>query len=77
MGSQIKVYDRLAIVEGVDELYGTDVKATDLRGGAALICAGLFAKGKTKISELQHIDRGYEEIEINLRKLGADIVRRS
>lgn len=77
LGAQIKVYDRLAIVEGVDELYGTDVKATDLRGGAALICAGLFAKGKTKISELQHIDRGYEEIEINLRKLGADIVRRS
>lgn len=75
MGAQINVYDRLAVVEGVDNLYGADVKATDLRGGAALVCAGLFAEGKTVISELHHIDRGYEKIEQNLSLIGADIKR--
>ncbi len=77
LGAEIKIYDRLAIIEGVEELFGTEVKATDLRGGAALICAGLFAQGKTTISELHHIDRGYENIEINLANIGADIKRSS
>jgi len=77
LGAEIKIYDRLAIVEGVEELFGTEVKATDLRGGAALICAGLFAQGTTTISELHHIDRGYENIELNLTNIGADIKRSS
>lgn len=75
LGAQIKVYDRLAIVEGVETLYGAEVKATDLRGGAALVCAGLAAEGKTVISELHHIDRGYENIEKCLSLIGADIKR--
>ncbi len=77
LGAEIKVYDRLAIVEGVEKLYGAEVKATDLRGGAALICAGLFAQGTTTITELKHIDRGYENIEYNLGLIGADIKRSS
>lgn len=75
MGANIKIYDRLAIIEGVEALYGACVKATDLRGGAALVCAGLCANGKTVISELEHIDRGYENLEYNLSLLGADIKR--
>lgn len=77
LGAEIKVYDRIAVVEGVKTLYGADVKATDLRGGAALICAGLSAEGKTVITELQHIDRGYEKIEQTLNLIGADIIRRN
>lgn len=77
MGANIKIYDRLAIVEGVEALYGTCVKATDLRGGAALVCAGLAANGKTTITHLDHIDRGYENLEYNLSLLGADIKRES
>ena len=73
LGAQIKVYDRLAIVEGADNLYGAEVKATDLRGGAALICAGLVAEGTTVITELMHIDRGYQDIEKNLSIIGAEI----
>ena len=75
MGANIKIYDRIAVVEGVKELYGADVEATDLRGGAALVCASLAANGITKITQLQHIDRGYENIEYNLSVLGADIKR--
>lgn len=75
MGANIKIYDRIAVVEGVKELYGADVEATDLRGGAALVCASLAANGITKITQLQHIDRGYENIEYNLSMLGADIKR--
>lgn len=75
MGADIKIYDRIAIIEGVDNLFGTQVKATDLRGGAALVCAGLFAEGKTTITEISHIDRGYENIEQNLSLIGADIKR--
>lgn len=75
MGANIKIYDRIAVVEGVKELYGADVEATDLRGGAALVCASLAANGITKITQLQHIDRGYENIEYNLNVLGADIKR--
>lgn len=75
MGADIKVYDRIAIIEGVEELYGTSVSATDLRGGAALVCAGLAAKGKTIVTRLDYIDRGYEKLEYNLSLLGADIKR--
>ena len=75
MGAQIRVEDRVAVIEGVEELQGTLVEASDLRAGAALILAGLIAKGTTTITRLQHIDRGYEQIEAKLAALGADIQR--
>lgn len=75
MGAKIKVIGRTAFIEGVEELSGCMVKATDLRSGAALILAGLAAKGQTIITDIFHIDRGYVNIEEKLRKLGADIYR--
>lgn len=75
LGANIKVEGRVAIVEGVDRLSGAAVEATDLRGGAALVIAGLAAQGRTQITGLHHLDRGYEKIESNLARLGADIVR--
>ncbi len=75
MGADIRVEDRVAVVKGVPELSGTRVRATDLRGGAALILAGLAARGETEISQVHHIDRGYENLEDKLRSLGADICR--
>lgn len=75
LGANIKVEGRVAIVEGVESLSGAPVEATDLRGGAALVVAGLAAQGVTEISGLHHLDRGYEKIESNLALLGADIVR--
>lgn len=74
-GAKISVEGRMAVVEGVKSLNGAKVKATDLRGGSAMILAGLCAKGKTEITEIHHIDRGYEEPEKVLRSLGADIKR--
>lgn len=75
MGADIKVEGKVAIIEGVHKLYGTQVQATDLRGGAALVLAALCAEGNTIISEIKHIDRGYEMIENNLNKIGAKIKR--
>jgi UDP-N-acetylglucosamine 1-carboxyvinyltransferase len=75
MGASIKIEGRSAIVEGVPNLTGCPVKATDLRAGAALVLAGLVAEGKTEISCIHHIDRGYEDIVGKLSSLGADIVR--
>ena len=75
MGADIKVEGKVAVVEGVSKLYGAQVQATDLRGGAALVLAGLAAEGTTIISEIKHIDRGYEMIENNLNKIGAKIKR--
>ena len=75
MGANIKIDGRTAVIEGVDELTGCEVKATDLRAGAALILAGLIAKGRTEISDLYHIDRGYTNIEEKFSKLGAKIYR--
>ena len=72
MGANIKIDGRIAIVEGVNNLTGCHVKATDLRAGAAMILAGLVANGETEISEIYHIDRGYTNIEDKFRKLGAD-----
>lgn len=74
-GAKIHSEGRMAVVEGVKILNGANVKATDLRGGAAMILAGLSAKGITEISEIHHIDRGYEEPEKVLELLGADIKR--
>ncbi len=75
MGAQVRVADRMAIIEGVPQLYGAPVTCTDLRAGAALIVAGLMAKGVTEIYEPEYIDRGYEHIEQKLRALGAEIRR--
>lgn len=75
MGAEIKVEGRTAIIDGVDSLNGAKVVATDLRAGAAMVIAGLVAKGETEISEIEHIDRGYPHIEDKFRALGADIRR--
>ncbi len=75
MGADIKVAGKVAVVNGVNSLYGAPVVATDLRGGASLVAAGLAANGITEITDIRHIDRGYEKIEENLRLLGANIKR--
>jgi len=75
MGAKIRLEGRIALVEGVDSLYGTRVECPDLRGGGALVVAGLAAKGITELCNISHIDRGYEKIEECLRGVGADIVR--
>jgi len=77
MGAKIVTRDRMAIVKGVNRLYGAEVSAHDLRGGAALILAGLAARGNTIVNNINYIDRGYDHIEDNLRLLGADISRKS
>lgn len=76
MGAQIKTEGRMAVVEGVSALHGAKVCCTDLRGGAALLVAGLAAHGTTEIGRLCHLDRGYVTPERELTALGADIVRR-
>lgn len=75
MGANIKVIDRVAVVEGVNKLYSAYVDAPDLRGGAALVVAALAAEGVSKIGGIEHIDRGYEKIEEVLSNLGARIKR--
>ncbi|MBQ3462900.1 MAG: UDP-N-acetylglucosamine 1-carboxyvinyltransferase [Clostridia bacterium] len=75
MGANIRVEGKLAIVDGVDHLLGAHVKATDLRAGAAMIIAGLMADGVTEITDIYHIDRGYESFEDKFVALGGDIQR--
>jgi len=75
MGASIEVYDRVAVVRGVDKLNSADVDATDLRGGAAMVICALAANGTSRITSVEHIDRGYENIEGVLNQIGADIVR--
>ena len=75
MGAHVRVMDRTAIIEGVPELYGAPMTASDLRAGAALIIAALMARGTSEIYEPGYIDRGYEHIEDKLRSLGAEIRR--
>ena len=74
MGAKIAVEGKTAIIKGTKKLYGANVKATDLRGGAALVIAGLVAKGKTSIENIEYILRGYEQLDKKLQNLGADIV---
>ncbi len=73
MGAKIVVKGKSAIVEGVNKLYGSDVYATDLRGGVGLVLAGLKAEGYTTVHDIEHIERGYFELEKTLTILGADI----
>lgn len=75
MGAKINIEGKTAIVKGVKKLYGTNVKATDLRGGAALVLAGIMAKGTTKIENIEYILRGYEKLEQKLQGLGIEISR--
>lgn len=77
MGARIKLEGKVALVDGVECLYGTRVECPDLRGGAALVIAGLAAKGETEICSLGHIDRGYDKLEECLEGVGADIKRSS
>lgn len=74
MGADISASERIAVINGT-KLHGASVRATDLRGGAALIVAALSAEGTTNISDIYHIDRGYTNIEKSLSELGADIKR--
>ena len=75
MGANIIVKDRTAVVRGVERLYGAEVSAADLRGGASLVLAGLVADGYTTVNNINHIDRGYFEMEKDLSALGAEIKR--
>lgn len=75
MGAEVRVAGRVAVVNGVRALHGAAVKCTDLRGGAALVLAGLCAEGTTRVTELTHIDRGYDAIERDLSALDARIRR--
>ncbi len=76
-GANIKVENNTAFVRGVDALVGAPVMSTDIRASASLIVAGLAAKGRTEISRVYHIDRGYEQIEEKFRALGANIWRKN
>ena len=75
LGANIQTEGRTAFVTGVKKLYGADVRATDLRAGAALIIAALAAEGETTIRDLYHLDRGYEDLIGKFQSLGAQIVR--
>lgn len=75
MGANIRVDGKTAVVTGVKNLEGAPVRATDLRGGAGMVIAGLMAAGTTEIYELQHIDRGYEKMEEKFQAIGADMKR--
>lgn len=73
MGAQIQVDGRVAVIEGVEKLTGAPVVACDLRAGAAMVIAGLAADGVTEVSQIHHIERGYEDIVGKLSGVGADI----
>ena len=75
MGAKIRLNGNTAMVTGVDHLTGAPVMATDLRASAGLILAGLAAEGETVVERIYHVDRGYEQIELKLAQLGADIKR--
>ena len=77
MGADIKVTAKTASIKGNSKLLGAPVQACDLRAGAALILAGLVATGETSISEIHHIERGYERMDEKLRSLGANIVKKN
>ena len=75
MGAKIKIDGRTSVVEGQDKLTGCQVKATDLRAGAAIVLAALVAEGETQVGYIHHIDRGYDNLVQKLVSLGADIKR--
>jgi UDP-N-acetylglucosamine 1-carboxyvinyltransferase len=75
MGAQMQLEGATAVIQGVDRLYGAPVMASDLRASAALVLAGLKAEGRTEVSRVYHIDRGYEHLDEKLSELGAHIER--
>ena len=75
MGARVRIYEQSAVIEGVPQLHGAAVEATDLRAGAALVVAGLMAQGTTEIYNTHFIDRGYENLEEKFSSLGAQIAR--
>ena len=74
MGAKIKIEGRTAIIKGARKLHGAKVRATDLRGGASLVLAGLVARGITEIENIEYILRGYENLDKKLNNLGAKIL---
>jgi UDP-N-acetylglucosamine 1-carboxyvinyltransferase len=75
MGADIEIDGHTAVVQGVPQLLGATVMATDLRASASLVIAGLAANGQTTVERIYHLDRGYERMERKLQALGADIQR--
>lgn len=75
MGAEIEVSSKLFVIEGTDKLVGAEVRASDLRGGAALVIAALAAEGESAIRNVHYIDRGYERLEETIRSLGGNIER--
>jgi UDP-N-acetylglucosamine 1-carboxyvinyltransferase len=75
MGAKVNFQGKTMIIKGVRKLHGAKVESTDLRGGASLVLAGLSAKGITKVSKLEHLIRGYENLDIKFNSLGANIIR--
>lgn len=73
MGARVKVEGRVAVVEGVERLYGASVQARDLRGSAALVVAGLASEGRTEIDTTEYLERGYEDLDVTLSSLGASV----
>ena len=76
MGAHIKLIKNVAHIKGVKTINGMDLVGSDLRSSAALIIAGIIAKGSSKIYGLEHLDRGYENFELKLKKLGIQISRK-
>jgi len=77
MGAKIQIEGKMAVIKGVRRLNGSQVVSTDLRGGASLVLAALNAKGETKISKIEFIERGYEKFEEKLQNLGAKIYKKN
>ena len=75
MGAKFNVEGKTLVIKGVRKLHGATVESTDLRGGAALVIAGVCAKGITKVNKVEHILRGYENLDYKLNSLGANIIR--
>lgn len=75
MGAKIDIEGKMAIIKGVKKLHSANVESTDLRGGASLVLAGMIAKGKTKVSKVDYILRGYDNLDKKLNSLGANILR--
>lgn len=75
LGAKVEINGRIAVIDGIDHFTGAEVRATDLRAGAAMILAALAAEGETVIDGVRYIDRGYEDVEYKLQEMGADIRR--
>jgi UDP-N-acetylglucosamine 1-carboxyvinyltransferase len=75
LGANIQIDGKVSVVQGVKQLSGATVMATDLRASASLVIAGLVAEGETIVDRIYHLDRGYDRMEAKLRKVGAQIER--